>query len=82
MSRQLTMQQWNDLGYRVREGEKAVGWQFNRALFTKDQVVKVADHYSEDFYGGNYYDQGDNYTFGHGGNPDQMDYDLGLCGQS
>lgn len=73
-----TLKQWNKKGRRVKKGSKAVGFNENgEALFKKVQTRKAArDFYCE--YGTNY--EQDNYCFG-GDNPDQMDYDLGLCGQ-
>lgn len=77
-----TLKEWNAKGRLIKKGSKAI--QFNddgTALFSKKQTHKVV------FVNYGYscsrercvLDDELNY-FGHD-NPDQMDYDLGLCGQ-
>ena len=71
-----TLKDWNTKDRWVNKGSKAVGFNDNGdALFEKIQTHK--NHYTS-YIGTNY--KQDAYYFG-GDNPDQMDYDLGLCGQ-
>jgi len=73
-----TLKQWNKKGRWIKKGSKAVGFNENgEALFEKIQTKEAANNFY--YEGGTNYKQ-DNYYFG-GDNPDQMDYDLGLCGQ-
>ena len=75
--KQRTLKEWNARGRFIKRGSKAVG--FNNsgvALFTKAQTEKG---FTRCYAGSTNYNQG-SYYFG-GDDPDQMDYDLGLCGQ-
>jgi hypothetical protein len=75
--KKLTLKEWNKKGRWIKKGSKAVGFNDSGdALFTKDQT-KRREVYA--YEGNTNYNQ-DRYYFG-GDNPDQMDYDLGLCGQ-
>ena len=77
--KQRTLKEWNARGRWVKKGSKAVGFTVDGdAMFTKDQTRKRKHRYDDGRYG-NY--NNDHYYFG-GDNPDPMDYDLGLCGQS
>lgn len=72
-----SFKQWNNHGYRIAKGSKAVGFNDQgEPLFTSDQV------YADVYEGGGHrsHHGSDSYYFG-GDNPDPMDYDLGLCGQ-
>lgn len=78
-----TLKEWNNKGRLIKKGSKAVGFnESGKALFTKDQTTKG---FEKDFEDLEYYRQRLNYNQGNyyfgGDNPDQMDYDLGLCGQ-
>jgi len=75
--KQRTLKEWNKKDRWVKKGSKAAGFdESGNALFTKDQTKKRKVYAYES---GTNYNQ-DNYYFG-GENPDQMDYDFGLCGQ-
>jgi hypothetical protein len=78
-----TIAEWNSQGRWIKKGSKAVDFDDSgKALFTKSQTALKFKNY-EDYKDYNHkntnYNQG-KYYFG-GDNPDQMDYDLGLCGQ-
>lgn len=73
-----TMKRWNSEGRLVDKGSKAVGFDDRgRALFIYEQTC-IKPRYTDDGRGTDYSE--DRYYFG-GDNPDEMDYDLGLCGQ-
>jgi len=73
-----TFNKWNALGYRIIKGSKAVGFsESGEPLFNHNQVY--ADVYEPSSKRNPRYPNQENF-FG-GENPDEMDYDLGLCGQ-
>ena len=75
--KQRTLKEWNARGRCVKKGSKAVGFKKSGvALFTKAQTEKRV---MRSYDGSTNYNQG-SYYFG-GDDPDQMDYDFGLCGQ-
>ena len=74
-----TLVSWNARGFRVKKGSKADS--FNKkgiALFRRNQVYRYDAHDYEEGHG--YTNEQGSYYFG-GENPDQDDYDMGLCGQ-
>lgn len=75
-----TLKSWNKCGRRIKAGSKAKGRTIKGvALFTKSQTYESEffdDIYAEDDSWGDR--QEDNYVFGSGGNPDEMDFDMGL----
>ena len=73
-----TLKSWNKRGRIITKGSKAV--QFNEkgeALFYKEQTRKLDENWYCDREPNEY---GGHYFFGDE-NPDQFDYDMGLCGQ-
>ena len=69
-----TLKEWNSLGYRVLKGSKATRFskETKEALFDQTQVKE--DPYVTAM-------KEDGIYFGFNGNPDEDDYDMGLCGQ-
>lgn len=76
-----TLKKWNKKGYLVIRGSKAVGFNDKgKALFSEEQVEEMPVRCRLSYHQESTSQKVDRYYFG-GDNPDQMDYDLGLCGQ-
>jgi len=74
-----TLESWNEAGRRVHKGSKAAGFTSGGlALFSEEQTYIRADRYPG---GHGPSDRRDVSFFGGNGNPDPMDFDIGLCGQ-
>jgi len=72
-----TMKAWNKRGFKVMKGSKAKDYnKKGHALFSSNQVIDTNYYYSSTRAKRSY-----GYHFGYDNPDENMDYDLGICGQ-